>query len=735
MADQREQPALSNTGTLPAWLVRVSSYRSLMVPIGFVSLLAVILVPLPPVVLDMLISVNISLAVLILLTTLNMTKPLEFSVFPSLLLATTLLRLVLNIASTRLILSADAASPSAVMDVAGKVIQAFGSFVAGGSLFVGVIIFLILMVVQFMVVTKGAGRISEVAARFTLDAMPGKQMAIDSDLNAGLIDEAEARQRREDIAREADFYGAMDGASKFVKGDAIAGIIITAINVLGGFAVGMFEKGWPAGETAESFTKLTIGDGLTSQIPSFIISIASALIVTQSGAKEDFGQELTGQLSSKPRGLIITAGFLALLAVTPLPTAPLLVTAAGLFGVGFALSRAERRKPVADPLADLPDPSQAEPPPVEDLLKVDLLELEVGYGLVPLVDTTRGGDLLDRISAVRRQLAVEMGVVVPPVRIRDNMQLEPSAYRVKIRGNAVSQGRTEPGRLLAMDSGIASGVLQGEKTTEPAFGLDAWWIDPAMRQRAETMNYTVVDPTSVVATHLTEIVKNHADELLTREEVNNLIEGVKQRSPKLVEEIIPTIAKPADLQRVLQNLLRERVPVRDLDTIIETLGDWMPKTSDLDVATEYVRNALRRTICMQHAGEGASPGERPVLACVTLDPGFEARVESYIDRGAAGTSVNMPARVSTQLAVCVIEGLQRVLNGGHPPVVIASPTVRAVVFQVVSPHMPGVAVLGYNEVVDDVEVQSLALITDPFAESVGAGAGPAPEKEKTAAVA
>mgnify|MGYP003109468139 CR=1 FL=1 len=739
MADKAEQPALAGKGALPAWLVRIGSYRTLMVPIGFVSLLAVILVPLPPVVLDLLISVNISLAVLILLTTLNMTKPLEFSVFPSLLLATTLLRLVLNIASTRLILSADATSPSGVMDVAGKVIQAFGSFVAGGSLFVGVIIFLILMVVQFMVVTKGAGRISEVAARFTLDAMPGKQMAIDSDLNAGLIDEAQARQRREDIAREADFYGAMDGASKFVKGDAVAGIIITGINVLGGFAVGMFEKGWPAGETAESFTKLTIGDGLTSQIPSFVISIASALIVTQSGAKEDFGQELTGQLSSKPRGLIITAGFLALLAMTPLPTAPLLVTAAGIFAVGFGLARAESRRVIPDEITDMPDPSQSEPPPVEDLLKVDLLELEVGYGLVPLVDTTRGGDLLDRISAVRRQLAVEMGVVVPPVRIRDNMQLEPTSYRVKIRGNAVARGRTEPGRLLAMDSGIASGTLQGEKTTEPAFGLDAWWIDPASRQRAETMNYTVVDPTSVVATHLTEIVKTHADELLTREEVNNLIEGVKQRAPKLVEEIIPAIVKAADLQRVLQNLLRERVPVRDLDTIIETLGDWMPKTSDLDVATEYVRNALRRTICMQHAGVDAPDGGagRPVLACVTLDPQFEARVESYIDRGAAGTSVNMPARVSSVLASKVVEGLNRVVNAGHPPVVIASPTVRAVVFQIVSPHMPSVAVLGYNEVVDDVEVQSMALITDPFAEQARStlGADSAPESEKTAAVA
>ncbi|USN98602.1 MAG: flagellar biosynthesis protein FlhA [Phycisphaeraceae bacterium] len=730
MAAPTPQPLIQADG-LPAWMTRMNTYRSLIMPIAFVLLLAVILVPVPPMLLDLLITANISLAVLILLTTLNMSKPLEFSVFPSLLLATTLLRLVLNIASTRLILTADATSPEGVMTVAGKVIMAFGDFVAGGSLFVGVIIFLILMVVQFMVVTKGAGRVSEVAARFTLDAMPGKQMAIDSDLNAGLINEEEAKQRRADIAREADFYGAMDGASKFVKGDAIAGIIITAINILGGFAVGMLQKGWPAGDTATSFTILTIGDGLTSQIPSFVISIASALIVTQSGAKDDLGIELTGQLSAKPKGLVITSGFLMALAFTPLPTWPLLVTGAGLFSLGFALSRAERTKAQRTLESEAAAvTASAEPPPVEDLLKVDLLELEVGYGLVPLVDTVQGGDLLNRISAVRRQLAVEMGLVMPPVRIRDNMQLEPTTYRVKIKGNPVAQGRSVPGRLLAMDSGIATGPIQGEQTTEPAFGLDAWWIDPAMRPRAETMNYTVVDPTSVVATHLTELVKRHADELLSREEVNNLVEGVKQRSPKMVDEIIPGVAKIADLQRVLQNLLRERVPVRDMETIIETLGDWLPKTSDLDVATEYVRNALRRTICTQYAAdEGAG---RPRLVCVTLSPSFEARVESYIERGGAGTTVNMPARVSARLAGGVTDALERVVTSGHQPVVVASPQVRAVVWQMVSPHLPQVAVLGYNEVVADVDVESVALVDDP-------GEAPARETpretEKTVAVA
>ena len=709
--------ALPNqSGTLVARLTTfVDRYRGLIVPVAFVSLLVVILVPLPPAFLDLLISLNISLAVIILLTTLYVGKPLEFSVFPSLLLATTLLRLVLNIASTRLILTADAADPSGVMDVAGEVISTFGSFVAGGSLFVGIIIFCILMVVQFMVVTKGAGRISEVAARFTLDAMPGKQMAIDSDLNAGIITEQEARERREEIAREADFFGAMDGASKFVKGDAVAGIIITAINIVGGFAVGMIEKGWPAGETAQSFTILTIGDGLTSQIPSFIIAIASALIVTQAGQKNDLGVELTGQLSSKPRGLIITAVFLILLSITPLPTAPLMVTGLAILAAGIILLRAENKRVAAAEAEATQAPgapgAAPQPPPVEDLLKVDTLELEVGYGLVALVDQTQGGDLLDRITSVRRQLAVELGLVMPPVRIRDNVQLDPSEYRIKIKAAAVAKGRVEPGQLLAMDSGIATGELRGTPTKEPAFGLDAWWIDPSQSTRAEAMNYTVVGPTSVMATHITEVVKTHAEDLLTREEVANLVEGVKAKAPRLVEEVIPGTVKLGELQRVLQNLLRERVPVRDMETIIETLGDWAPKTKDMDVLTEYTRHALRRAICEQHSTPGDDGARR--LVCVTLDPTLEEQISAYIDRGAAGTTVTMPARVSQSLSEPIVEALGRLTAGGHPPVVIASPPVRAVVRQMLETRVPTAAVLGYNEVVSGMDVESVALVSPP----------------------
>ncbi|HYE62863.1 MAG TPA: flagellar biosynthesis protein FlhA [Phycisphaerales bacterium] len=709
----------TNNNLFPAWLLKIKEYRGYIVPVGFVAMMAVLLVPMPPVMMDVLIALNIALSLVILLTTLYMSHPLDFSVFPSLLLGTTLFRLVLNIASTRLILTADASTPEEAATVAGHVIMAFGNFVAGDSLFVGIVIFLIMVIVQFMVITKGATRISEVAARFTLDAMPGKQMAIDADLNAGNIDEKEARRRRERVSQEADFFGAMDGASKFVRGDAIAGLIITAINVAGGFGVGIISRGWEAGQTAEVFTKLTIGDGLTAQIPSFVIAIASALIVTRSGSKAELGSELADQVISQPRGLMITAGFLAALAFTPLPALPLLACAGGLGGLAYMMMRTQKKveqeKKAAAPAAQKP-----EPPPVEQLLKVDTLELEVGYALVSLVDTAQGGDLLDRITAIRRQLAVELGLVMPPVRIRDNMQLSSTEYRVKIRGNPIATGVTKPGKLMAMDSGIASGRIDGEATKEPAFGLDAWWIDPALRMRAETMNYTVVDPTSVLATHITEIVRKHADELLTRDEVNNLLEQLKAKAPKLIEETVPAIVKPVELQKILQALLRERVPIRDLETILETLAEWGSKTRDVEVLTEYVRNALRRTICQQYS----APTERgvPRMVCVTLDPALEDQINAYIDRGAAGTTVNMPSRVASRIADAVITALQKVITAGHPPVVIASPPVRAVVKQLLDPHLPTVAVLGYNEVVSGVEVESMALVSPPVDERAMAGA-------------
>ncbi|HED54747.1 MAG TPA: flagellar biosynthesis protein FlhA [Phycisphaerales bacterium] len=710
---------------LPAWIANFTKYRALVVPIGFMLGLMVILVPLPPMAMDLLISLNISLGVVILLTTIYMKHPLDFSVFPSLLLATTLFRLVLNIASTRLILTADAATPEAATNVAGKVIGAFGAFVAGDSLAVGVIIFLILVIVQFVVITKGATRISEVAARFTLDAMPGKQLAIDADLNAGIITEDEARERREMIRREADFFGAMDGSSKFVRGDAVAGILITMINVAGGFAIGTLERGWPAGQTAAVFTKLTIGDGLTSALPSFVISIAAALIVTRSGAKADLGTEITGQLGSQPRGLFMTSAFLLLLAATPLPTVPLIASSAMISLIGYGILRGTK---VAEQEAEeqIAQDQQVEPPPIETLLKIDTLELEVGYGLVQLVDTNQGGDLLERISSTRRQLALELGLVMPPVRIRDNMQLEPTQYRVKIRGATVAEGSVEPAYLMAMDPGLASGPIEGLPTKEPAFGLQAWWIDPSLKHRAETLNYTVVEPSSVLATHLSEVIKRHADELLTRDEVGNLIEQLKEQSARLVEETIPAIVTTSDLQKVLQTLLRERVSIRDLESILETLADWAPKTKDVAVQTEYVRNSLKRWISQQYAT--MTPEGVLKLYCVTLDPALEERVQGYIDRSGDTTVVTMPPRAATELAGRVLESLSSLTAAGHAPIVLASPAVRGVMHQILEPHVPGVTVLGYNEIVQGVEVESMGFVTWPEAseagtagEAVGAG--------------
>lgn len=591
------------------------------------------------------------------------------------------------------------------MGVAGKVIQAFGDFVSGDSLAVGVVLFLILVLVQFLVITKGATRVSEVAARFTLDAMPGKQLAIDSDLNAGIITEEEARERRDEIRREADFFGSMDGASKFVRGDAIAGILITVINVLGGFAIGTLERGWPAGQTAAVFTRLTIGDGLTSAIPSFVISIAAALIVTRSGSKADLGTELTGQLASQPRGLYITAIFLSALAATPLPTIPLLAAAGILAGVAFAMNRAAK---VAETQVEqeLQQQNVPEPPPVEKLLKVDTLELEVGYGLVGMVDAAQGGDLLDRISSTRRQLALELGLVMPPVRIRDNMQLDPQTYRVKIRGSSVAEHQVQPQSLLAMDPGFASGPIEGAKTTEPAFGLDAWWIDRGQRQRAEALSYTVVEPTSVVATHIAEVVKQHADEMLTREEVGNLVEQLKETAPKLVEEAIPAAISLGDLQKVLQGLLREGVPIRDLESIVEAMAEWAPRSKDPAVRVEYARNALRRSISFKHAAEAADDG-KPVIRCITLDTQLEDQVQGYVDRSGDTTAVTMPPRTASRLAASILEAMTALTTAGHPPIILASPPVRGPLFEILKPHVPDLAVLGYNEIVQGIEIESL----------------------------
>jgi len=685
------------------------------------AMVAGIVVPMPPMVMDILIAANLAVAALILLTTTFVESPLDFSVFPSVLLVTTLYRLVLNIGTTRLSLTADAGSAEEAMAVAGHVIQAFANFVAGGNIVVGMILFVILIVVQFVVITKGATRISEVAARFTLDGMPGKQMAIDADLNAGLINEAEARRRRDAISQEADFYGAMDGAAKFVRGDAIAGVIITVINVVGGFAVGVFQKGWSLVESLQVFTKLTIGDGLVSQLPAFVISVGAGLIVTRSSGRQELGSQIAGQLTSRSRPLALTAIFLVAMAFTGLPTLPMMVLGAMVGGLALVARQADKQKK-AKAAKEATAAKAPGPPPIEQALAVDAMELEVGYALVRLVDAAQGGNLLERISLIRRQLAAELGVVMPPVRIRDNMQLQPNEYRIKLRNNTVASGVVYPGQFLAMDSGLASEALQGVKTREPAFGLSATWIDEGQKQRAESLNYTVVDAASVLATHLTEVVKGHAHELLTREETHNLVEQLKGKSPKLVAEVLggdSPLVRAADLQKVLQNLLRERVPVRDMEVIVETLGDWAPRTKDLEVLTEYVRNGLRRTICWQYvevpaesgreATEGPAKGP-PKLHCVSLDPALEDQIASYIDRASESTTMSMPPAVANRVVAAILQQLQRLMAAGHQPVVLASPQVRAQVRRRLEPHLPMGAVLGYNEVSKGVEVESMGLV-------------------------
>jgi len=718
---------------VPTWIERIRVYQPFFVPVAFVGMLAVIVVPMSPVVMDLLIAANIALAAVILLTVVFIETPLDFSVFPSLLLGTTLARLVLNIASTRLILSVTDRDPAQAADAAGKVIESFASFVTGGSLIVGAILFIILIIVQFVVITKGATRISEVAARFTLDAMPGKQMAIDADLNAGTINEQEARRRRERVSQEADFYGAMDGSAKFVRGDAIAGIIITLINIVGGFAVGVFINGWTMVDSLAVFTRLTIGDGLTSQLPAFVISIGAGLIVTRSSSRQDLGTELTAQLTNKWRALATASAFLAAMAFTGLPAMPLLALA-GIVGFIAYNSRREEATKVAGEAKTAAKKAEPGPPPVEQMLTVDTLELEVGYALVRLVDASQGGNLLDRITMIRRQLAGELGLVMPPVRIRDNMQLQPNDYNIKIRGNSVASGQVYPNQFMAMDSGLVNGggSLPGVRTREPAFGLEAVWIEAGQKERAESLNYTVVDATSVLATHITEMVKNHAHELLTRDETANLITQVKSKSPKLIEEVLggeKPLVKPGELQKVLQNLLRERVPIRDMETIIETLGDWIGRTRDMEVLTEYVRNGLRRTICNQYV-EMVAPRDgtdfdnvrqTPRLYCVSLDPAMEDQIGSYIDRGSEGTTMSMPPAVANRITTALIRELQNLIQQGHQPVVLASPQVRGQVRRLLEPHLPNAAVMGYNEVSKGVDVESVGLATlEPHATMQGA---------------
>jgi flagellar biosynthesis protein FlhA len=678
-----------------------SKNMDLVLVVGIVALLFVVFVPVPSVFIDFLLIISITASILTLLTSIYVKEPLEFSVFPSLLLVSTTYRLALSIATTRLILT-KAGEKGAY--AAGKVIYAFGDFVAGNEPIIGFIIFVIIIIIQFIVITKGSNRISEVAARFTLDAMPGKQMAIDADLNAGLIKEGEARLRRKQIERQADFYGAMDGATKFVRGDAIAGIIITIVNIIGGFIIGYLKYNMSLEEAIRVYTLLSIGDGLVSQVPALIVSISAGLIVTRAGSESNLGSDFLTQMFSSPRVLYIAAIFLAILIITPMPTFQLLLIGGSIFAIGYIVKTIRAKNVVRDAERREKD-APKKPERVEALLHVDPMELEIGYGLIRLVDSAQGGDLLNSIALIRRSLALELGIVVPPIRIRDNMQIQPNDYVLKLRGATIASGSLSPDQYLAMDSGMATGQLEGIKTKEPAFGLPATWVPEAQKQRAETMGYTVVDACTVLATHLTEVVRSHAADLLTREDVNNLLNTVKDTNPTLVQEVVPAMLKPGDVQKVLQNLLRENVSVRDLAAILETLGDYAPRTKDVEVLSEYVRNSLARTICQKYQEKDGK------MYVVTLDPRLEDLIKGSIERTEMGSFITLAPKTLSGIVERLSKAVEQLITRGHHPVVLCSPQIRLHVKKIVDTVQPSVAVLSYNEVVRDVKVEALGMVS------------------------
>jgi flagellar biosynthesis protein FlhA len=668
----------------------------LLLVIAMICVLIVIIVPPPPFLLDFLLIVNISLAVVILFTSVYVTEPLQFSVFPTMLLMTTFYRLALNIAATRLILGA--VKPEEPPLFAGKVLYTFGAFVGADNPVVGFIIFAIIVIVQFIVITKGATRIAEVAARFTLDGMPGKQLSIDADLNAGLINEQEARARRDKLTREADFYGAMDGASKFVRGDAIAAIIITIVNIVGGLIVGYIAFKDIA-KSVRVYTILTIGDGLVTQVPALLISIASGIIVTRSTAEKNLGRDFFGQIFSQPRSLFMVVGFLMVMFFAGFPTVPLLIVMAACTGVAIVMVRGRHRAAVAAAEQKARE-APKKPERIEALLHVDPMGLEVGYGLIKLVDVSQGGDLLNRVTMIRRQAATEMGFIVPPIRIRDNMQLEPDEYVIKIRGAKVAGGKAVADGFLAMAAGATTGKIEGVETREPAFGLPAVWITAAQRPRAEALGYTVVDATTVISTHLSEVIKSNAADIITREDVNHLVENLKETSAALVASVIPDALKISDVHRVLQNLLKERVSIRDLGSVLETLGDYGSRTKDPEILAEYCRHGLARLICEQYMEKDGK------IHVVTLDPRLEDKINSCIERTDRGTFLNMSPKDINRFIESVSKEIEKLVSAGHAPVVLCSPQIRAQVKRIMDTTKLNVAVLSYNEIVTGIAVES-----------------------------
>lgn len=680
--------------------IKVKDNLDVIMAFAVIAIVMMIIIPLPPTILDIMLALNITVSMVMILLTLFTTEVLQFSVFPTMLLITTLFRLALNISSTRLILRDG---------YAGEIINSFGSFVTGDSYVVGAIIFIIIVIIQFVVITNGASRVAEVSARFTLDAMPGKQMSIDADLNAGLMDEQQAKEKRKKLQQEADFYGAMDGASKFVKGDAVAGLIVTAINILAGIIIGVLIKKLSIGAAAQMYTKLTIGDGLVSQIPALLISTASGILVTRSGSDDNFGNMAVKQLTGMPKVIAMASVILLFLAMVPgLPKLAFIILSIATALIAYLLHQEEKAqviKHIEQEEAAITEVENKEPENVMNLISVEPMEIEIGYGLIPLADEASGGDLLQRITSVRRQCAIEMGMVVQPIRIRDNLQLKTNEYVIKVRGTVIAGSELLPNMLLCMDPVNGNTDMAGIRGMEPAFGLPAVWINKDQREEAEIKGMTVVDPTTVMVTHLTETIKNHSFELLGRQETKLIIDSVKEKYSAVVEELLPDLMTLGEIQKVLQNLLRERVSIKDMVTIMESLADNSRMTKDIELLTEYVRLSLGRSIC------NPLRDEEGVLRVVTLDPAIENAVANNIQKSMQGS---FPA-IDPETTEKILHALKNALDGvcfyECSPAVLVSPKIRPAFRRLIEMVFPNVCVLSLNEIPNDVEIRTEGVVS------------------------
>jgi flagellar biosynthesis protein FlhA len=678
----------------------IKNNLDVLVAFGVIGIVLMIIIPLPPLLLDVIIALNITLAVIILLLTMFTTEVLQFSVFPTLLLITTLLRLGLNISSTRLILTEA---------YAGDIIEAFGEFVVGGNYVVGIIIFLIIIIIQFIVITAGAGRVSEVSARFTLDAMPGKQMSIDADLNAGAITEEQARERRTKLQDEASFYGAMDGASKFVKGDAIAGIIVTIINIFGGIIIGVVMLGMPISEAASTYVRLTVGDGLVGQIPALLISTASGILVTRSGSNKNLGSQVTSQLTAFPKVIALASIVLLVLAAIPgMPHFVFILLAIATATSAYLLNKDEKDQKIIKTENEEQESFETEnrePENVMNLISVEPMEIEIGYGLIPLADEATGGDLLQRIASVRRQCALEMGIVVQPIRIKDNLQLKTNEYVVKIRGTVIIKGDLMPSMLLCIDPSSEDINIQGINTIEPTFGLPAVWINNDQREDAEIKGLTVVDPTTVMVTHLTETIKSHAFELLGRQETKLLIDSVKEKYDTVVDELIPDLMTIGEIQKVLQSLLKERVAIKDMVTILESLADNARITKDLEVLTEYVRFSLGRSICNGLVDDNNS------ITIITLAPEVENVIANNIQKSLQGSFPAVDPDTTGKILNSIKNNISSIYFHNNQPVILVSPKIRPAFRRLIEMVFPSITVLSLNEIPNEVEIKTEGVVT------------------------